>query len=139
MNVLVLKCVTCTSPTMVASALSKRRKVLNIGLINLLALYARLNEYGFIGTPRRVVDGKVTTTSTTCRPSKKASTSSRANATLDKDGRPTGESGSAASGSGNPSWCGADRVQYMDVSPAQIVSVAASLVPFLETTTPTAR
>jgi DNA-directed RNA polymerase subunit beta len=50
----------------------------NIGLINSLSLFAQLNEYGFLETPyRRVVDGKVTTRSTTCRPSKKASTSSR--------------------------------------------------------------
>ena len=50
----------------------------NIGLINSLALYAQLNEYGFLETPyRRVADGKVTMIrSTTCRPSKKASTSS---------------------------------------------------------------
>lgn len=45
----------------------------NIGLINSLALYARLNEYGFIRTPpyRRVVDSKVTTDVITCRPSKR--------------------------------------------------------------------
>ena len=61
----------------------------NIGLINSLALYARLNEYGFIETPyRRVVDGKVTTRSITCRPSRKASTSSRRPTPRNSTGRP---------------------------------------------------
>ena len=47
----------------------------NIGLINSLALYAQLNEYGFLETPYRKVDGgRVTTISSTCRRSKKAST-----------------------------------------------------------------
>ena len=55
----------------------------------------------------------------------------QANAQLDKDGRLTGELVSARE-KGESILCGADRVQYMDVSPAQIVSVAASLVPFLE-------
>jgi DNA-directed RNA polymerase subunit beta len=55
----------------------------------------------------------------------------QANAALDKDGRLTGELVSARE-NGESILCGAERVQYMDVSPAQIVSVAASLVPFLE-------
>ena len=55
----------------------------------------------------------------------------QANAQLDKDGRLTGDLVSARE-KGESILCSADRVQYMDVSPAQIVSVAASLVPFLE-------
>jgi len=55
----------------------------------------------------------------------------QANATLDKQGRLTGELISARE-KGESILCGAERIQYMDVSPAQIVSVAASLVPFLE-------
>ena len=105
----------------------------NIGLINSLALYAQLNEYGFLETPyRRVADGKVTTRSTTCRPSRKASTSSpRPSATLDKDGKLIDELVSARD-NGESMLTSAERIQYMDVAPTQIVSVAASLVPFLE-------
>jgi DNA-directed RNA polymerase subunit beta len=55
----------------------------------------------------------------------------QANAALDKDGKLTGELVSARE-KGESILCGAERIQYMDVSPAQIVSVAASLVPFLE-------
>jgi DNA-directed RNA polymerase subunit beta len=55
----------------------------------------------------------------------------QANATLDKEGRLTDGLVSARE-KGESILCGADRIQYMDVSPAQIVSVAASLVPFLE-------
>lgn len=55
----------------------------------------------------------------------------QANATLDADGRLTGDLVSARE-KGESILVGAERVQYMDVSPAQIVSVAASLVPFLE-------
>jgi DNA-directed RNA polymerase subunit beta len=55
----------------------------------------------------------------------------QANATLDKDGKLTGDLVSARE-KGESILCGAERIQYMDVSPAQIVSVAASLVPFLE-------
>ena len=105
----------------------------NIGLINSLALYARLNEYGFIETPyRRVVDGKVTNDIDYLSAIEEGKyVIAQANAQLDKDGRLTGELVSARE-KGESILCGADRVQYMDVSPAQIVSVAASLVPFLE-------
>jgi DNA-directed RNA polymerase subunit beta len=105
----------------------------NIGLINSLALYARLNEYGFIETPyRRVVDGKVTMEIDYLSAIEEGKyVIAQANATLDKDGRLTGELVSARE-KGESILCGAERIQYMDVSPAQIVSVAASLVPFLE-------
>ncbi|MFM6995567.1 MAG: DNA-directed RNA polymerase subunit beta, partial [Limnohabitans sp.] len=105
----------------------------NIGLINSLALYARLNEYGFIETPyRRVVDGKVTMEIDYLSAIEEGKyVIAQANAELDKDGRLTGELVSARE-KGESILCSADRIQYMDVSPAQIVSVAASLVPFLE-------
>ena len=105
----------------------------NIGLINSLALYARLNEYGFIETPyRRVADGKVTNAIDYLSAIEEGKyVIAQANATLDKDGRLTGELISARE-KGESILCGAERIQYMDVSPAQIVSVAASLVPFLE-------
>ncbi|RMX11043.1 DNA-directed RNA polymerase subunit beta [Allofranklinella schreckenbergeri] len=105
----------------------------NIGLINSLALYARLNEYGFIETPyRRVVDGKVTDEIDYLSAIKEGDyIIAQANAELDKDGNLTGDLVSARE-KGESILVSPSRVQYMDVSPAQIVSVAASLVPFLE-------
>jgi DNA-directed RNA polymerase subunit beta len=105
----------------------------NIGLINSLALYARLNEYGFIETPyRRVVDGHVTDQIDYLSAIEEGKyVIAQANADLDADGKLTGELVSARE-KGESILCAAHRVQYMDVSPAQIVSVAASLVPFLE-------
>ena len=105
----------------------------NIGLINSLALYARLNEYGFIETPyRRVVDGKVTKQIDYLSAIEEGKfVIAQANAELDNDGKLTGDMISARE-MGESVLVMADRVQYMDVSPAQIVSVAASLVPFLE-------
>ncbi len=105
----------------------------NIGLINSLALYARLNEYGFIETPyRRVADGKVTNEIDYLSAIEEGKyVIAQANATLDKDGCLTDGLVSARE-KGESILCGAERIQYMDVSPAQIVSVAASLVPFLE-------
>jgi DNA-directed RNA polymerase subunit beta len=105
----------------------------NIGLINSLALYARLNEYGFIETPyRRVVDSKVTMDIDYLSAIEEGKyVIAQANAALDKDGVLTGDLVSARE-KGESILCGAERIQYMDVSPAQIVSVAASLVPFLE-------
>jgi DNA-directed RNA polymerase subunit beta len=105
----------------------------NIGLINSLALYARLNEYGFIETPyRRVVDSKVTMDIDYLSAIEEGKyVIAQANAVLDKDGKLTGELISARE-AGESILVGAERVQYMDVSPGQIVSVAASLVPFLE-------
>ncbi|TSE35788.1 DNA-directed RNA polymerase subunit beta [Tepidimonas charontis] len=105
----------------------------NIGLINSLALYARLNEYGFIETPyRRVVDGKVTNQIDYLSAIEESKyIIAQANAELDEEGRLVGELVSARE-KGESVLTTPDRVQYMDVSPAQIVSVAASLVPFLE-------
>src|SRR5687768_6202438 len=105
----------------------------NIGLINSLALYARLNEYGFIETPyRRVVDSKVTNEIDYLSAIEEGKyVIAQANAVLDKEGKLTGDLVSARE-AGESILVGAERIQYMDVSPAQIVSVAASLVPFLE-------
>ena len=105
----------------------------NIGLINSLALYARLNEYGFIETPyRRVIDGKVTDQVDYLSAIEEGKyVIAQANTVLDKDGKLTGELISARD-SGESVLVLADTIQYMDVSPTQIVSVAASLVPFLE-------
>src|SRR3712207_1647712 len=95
----------------------------NIGLINSLALYARLNEYGFIETPyRRVVDGKVTNEIDYLSAIEEGKyVIAQANAVLDEQGRLTGELVSARE-RGESILVSADRIQYMDVSPAQIVS-----------------
>ncbi|MEG0969119.1 MAG: DNA-directed RNA polymerase subunit beta, partial [Pseudomonas sp.] len=105
----------------------------NIGLINSLALYARLNEYGFIETPyRRVVDGKVTMDIDYLSAIEEGKyVIAQANAELDAAGNLVGDLVSARE-KGDSTLVSAERVQYMDVSPAQIVSVAASLIPFLE-------
>ena len=105
----------------------------NIGLINSLALYAQLNEYGFIETPyRRVVDCKVTDeVHYLSAIEENKYIIAQANATLDEEGHLTGELVSARE-KGESVLVDPAEVQYMDVSPAQIASVAAALVPFLE-------
>jgi DNA-directed RNA polymerase subunit beta len=105
----------------------------NIGLINSLALYARLNEYGFLETPyRRVADGVVTDQIDYLSAIQEGKyVIAQANASLDPHGKLTDELVSARE-HGESIFVGPERVQYMDVAPAQIVSVAASLVPFLE-------
>jgi DNA-directed RNA polymerase subunit beta len=105
----------------------------NIGLINSLALYAQLNEYGFLETPyRRVANGTVSMQIDYLSAIEEGKyVIAQANATLDKDGKLTDELVSARE-NGESVLLSPERVQYMDVAPTQIVSVAASLVPFLE-------
>ena len=105
----------------------------NIGLINSLALYAQLNEYGFLETPyRRVVYGKVTNQIDYLSAIEEAKyIIAQANASLDAEGRLSDELVSARE-HGESVLTSPERIQYMDVAPTQIVSVAASLVPFLE-------
>ena len=105
----------------------------NIGLINSLACFARVNKYGFIETPyRRVID---------CKPTDEVEYMSadvemrhviaQANAALDENGRFKNDLVSTRKGGDfmlNPP----ERIEYIDVSPKQLVSVAASLIPFLE-------
>src|SRR5207248_3970967 len=105
----------------------------NIGLINSLALYARTNEYGFLETPyRKVVSGKVTDEIHYLSAIEEgAYVIAQANATLDKNGRLKDELVSCRC-KNEFMLSTADKIQFMDVAPAQIVSVAASLIPFLE-------
>jgi DNA-directed RNA polymerase subunit beta len=105
----------------------------NIGLINSLALFARLNEYGFLETPyRRVADSKVTMEIDYLSAIEEGKfVIAQANASLDAEGRLVDELVSARE-MGESIFVSPERVQYMDVAPSQIVSVAASLVPFLE-------
>ena len=122
----------------------------NIGLIGSLATYARVNPYGFIETPyRRVVDGKVTDEIDYLTADEEENyTIAQANEEFDLETRVFGkrdENGEFvpkkrvlcrtkdASGTfGEPDEVEPERVQYMDVSPRQMTSVATSLIPFLE-------
>ena len=105
----------------------------NIGLINSLALYARTNDYGFMETPYRKVDGSHVTEEIEYLSAIEEGNYviAQANATLDKKGKLTDELVSCRF-KGEFELKTPDEVQYMDVAPGQIVSVAASLIPFLE-------
>jgi DNA-directed RNA polymerase subunit beta len=105
----------------------------NIGLINSLATFARVNKYGFIETPyRRVVDGKVTSEVVYLSAMEEQKhTVAQANADLNEDGSFAEELISARE-AGEFLMAPREQVTLMDVSPKQLVSVAASLIPFLE-------
>jgi DNA-directed RNA polymerase subunit beta len=105
----------------------------NIGLINSLALYARTNEYGFLETPyRKVANGKVTNKIDYLSAIEEGQyVIAQANAQLDKSGKFKDELVSCRHHN-EFALTSPEHVQYMDVAPSQIVSVAASLIPFLE-------
>ncbi|MFV2055417.1 MAG: DNA-directed RNA polymerase subunit beta [Thiohalomonadales bacterium] len=105
----------------------------NIGLINSLAVYARTNEYGFLETPyRQVIKGKVTKDIHYLSAIEEGQfVIAQASATVDDKGKLTDTLVSVRH-QNEFTMSGADKVQYMDVSPRQIVSVAAALIPFLE-------
>jgi DNA-directed RNA polymerase subunit beta len=105
----------------------------NIGLINSLAVYARTNKYGFLETPYRVVqDGKATDEIHYLSAIEEGRyVIAQANAALDEKGRFTDDLISCRF-ENEFMMATPDRINYMDVSPRQIVSVAASMVPFLE-------
>ena len=105
----------------------------NIGLINSLATFARVNKYGFIETPyRKVVDGQVTDEVIYMSATEESRhTVAQANATLDAAGRFVNELVNTRQ-SGEYTLAPVDHVDLIDVSPKQLVSVAASLIPFLE-------
>src|SRR5258706_581501 len=105
----------------------------NIGLINSLALYARTNDYGFIETPyRRVKDAKVTKDIEYLSAIEEGKyVIAQANADLDKNGRFAHELVSCPHRN-EFTLSTPDKIEYIDVAPSQIVSVAASLIPFLE-------
>ncbi|NNC56225.1 MAG: DNA-directed RNA polymerase subunit beta, partial [Woeseiaceae bacterium] len=105
----------------------------NIGLINSLAVYARTNEYGFLETPyRKVKNGKVTMDIDYLSAIEESQfIIAQANSELDKAGKFT-EDLVAVRHKNEFTLAGPQDVNYMDVSPRQIVSVAAALIPFLE-------
>ena len=121
----------------------------NIGLIGSLATYARVNSYGFIETPyRRVIDGKVTDdVDYLTADEEETHTIAQANEVFDPETRIFGRTvdgefvaaervlcrtRNADGVFGDPEEVPVDQVDYMDVSPRQMVSVATSLIPFLE-------
>ena len=105
----------------------------NIGLINSLATYARVNKYGFIESPyRKVVANRMTDEVIYLSAMEEAKyTIAQANATVDSKNRLIDELVSCRKG-GNFVMTTPDQVEFIDVSPKQLVSVAAALVPFLE-------
>jgi DNA-directed RNA polymerase subunit beta len=105
----------------------------NIGLINSLATFARVNQYGFIESPyRRVVNGKVTDEVIYMSAMEEAKyTIAQANSALDKGGKFSEELISCRK-AGDNLMAMPDTIEFIDVSPKQIVSVAAALIPFLE-------
>ncbi|ALR21927.1 MULTISPECIES: DNA-directed RNA polymerase subunit beta [Sphingobium] len=105
----------------------------NIGLINSLATFSRVNKYGFIETPyRKVIDGKVTNDVVYLSAMEEAKhTIAQANAEVNADGS-LAEDLISAREAGEFLMAPRDHITLMDVSPKQLVSVAASLIPFLE-------
>lgn len=105
----------------------------NIGLINSLALYARTNEYGFIETPySKVRDCQVSNEIDYLSAIEESNFMiAQANAELDENHKLVSEMVSCRH-KNEFTLSSPDRVEYVDVAPAQIVSVAASLIPFLE-------
>ncbi|MFK7944991.1 MAG: DNA-directed RNA polymerase subunit beta, partial [Paracoccaceae bacterium] len=105
----------------------------NIGLINSLASFARVNKYGFIETPyREVVDGKVTDEVRYLSATEEMRhTVAQANARMNDDGTFQNELVSSRK-AGDFQLSPKENISLIDVSPKQLVSVAASLIPFLE-------
>ncbi len=105
----------------------------NIGLINSLATFARVNKYGFIETPYRVVKDRMVTDEVhyMSATEEMRHTVAQANAKLDDDGRFQNDLVSTRQ-SGDYMLAPSENVDLIDVSPKQLVSVAASLIPFLE-------
>jgi DNA-directed RNA polymerase subunit beta len=105
----------------------------NIGLINSLAVYARTNDYGFLETPyRRVSNGMVTDQIDYLSAIEEGQyVIAQANATLNEKGEFTDDLISCRT-QNEFTLSAPDKIDFMDVSPKQIVSVAASLIPFLE-------
>jgi DNA-directed RNA polymerase subunit beta len=105
----------------------------NIGLISSLSTYARINEFGFIETPYRKVEGGAVSDDIIFLTAleEEQVVIAQANAQVDARGRFVADRVEARK-SGEFKLVPPEEVQYMDVSPKQLVSVAASLIPFLE-------
>jgi DNA-directed RNA polymerase subunit beta len=106
----------------------------NIGLIGYLSSFARINRFGFIETPyRKVVSGRVTDDiEYLAADDEDRYVIAQANVTIDDTGKFLDHRVLVRAGRGEIAYVPADEVQFMDVSPKQIVSVATALIPFLE-------
>jgi DNA-directed RNA polymerase subunit beta len=106
----------------------------NIGLIGSLSTFGRINEFGFVETPyRRVTNGRVTDQiDYLAADEEDRHVIAQANAELDSRGRFTDERVLVRKKGSEVDYVPPEEIDYMDVSPKQIVSVAASLIPFLE-------
>ncbi|WP_431306087.1 DNA-directed RNA polymerase subunit beta [Mycobacterium hubeiense] len=106
----------------------------NIGLIGSLAVYARVNPFGFIETPyRKVVDGKVTDEVVYLTADEEdRHVVAQANSPLDDDGHFIEDRVLVRRKGGEVEYVSSSEVDYMDVSPRQMVSVATAMIPFLE-------
>lgn len=106
----------------------------NIGLINSMATYARVNKHGFIESPyRRVVDGKITDQLTYLSAIEEGNYKiAQANVRIDAKGWLQGDLINCRTDSGSFVMLPPSEVDYIDVTPMQVVSVAAAAVPFLE-------
>jgi DNA-directed RNA polymerase subunit beta len=106
----------------------------NIGLIGSLSVYARVNPFGFIETPyRKVVDGKVTDEINHLTADEEdRHVVAQANSPIDEDGNFTETRILVRRKGGEVEYVSSAEVDYMDVSPRQMVSVATAMIPFLE-------
>ncbi|MFI6167204.1 DNA-directed RNA polymerase subunit beta [Nocardia sp. NPDC051052] len=106
----------------------------NIGLIGSLSVYARVNPFGFIETPyRKVIDGRVTDeVKYLTADEEDRHVRAQANSPVDADGRFLEDRVLCRRGNEENELVAADEVDYMDVSPRQMVSVATAMIPFLE-------
>ncbi len=126
---------TCTIRTMAECVQSKPPEGPNIGLINSLCTYARVNEYGFIETPyRKVVQGHVTDENVYLTADEEGLyTIAQANEPLDEKGYFVNSKVMGRTGKERDfTVVEPEEIDYMDISPKQIVSVATALIPFLE-------
>ena len=126
--------VTCTRRTTAACARSRRPEGPNIGLIGSLASYGRVNAFGFVETPyRKVIDGVVTDeVDYLTADEEDRFVIAQANAPLTEDMRFAESRVLVRRRGGEVDYIPGDDVDYMDVSPRQMVSVATAMIPFLE-------
>lgn len=104
----------------------------NIGLISSLSIYAGVDEYGFLVTPYRVVKHRALTDEVRALRADEESLAVLAPADTPSDGRKVSQDKVTARYSGDFNVVEADKVQYIDISPKQMVGVSAGLIPFLE-------
>jgi len=106
----------------------------NIGLIGSLATFARINPFGFVETPYRVVKDGVVTDDVVylTADDEDRHIIAQASAPLDDDGKFVEESALCRLSGGEPALVAVDEIDYMDVSARQMVSVATAMIPFLE-------